>query len=164
MIPEAPGSAQAAPNPTERLGRGGMVEVRALSSPLCAREEIAVIFSAVWPLIFPLRKPWLEAAPGKALDGTRARGYRIWAPVSPSSASPRTGKVPSKTGKRASGCEKTNFCFIFLTLLGLNFVGHTLSMQPASIPRQGKAKEIKSSRWDTEIKLTSCDFDIFNHW
>lgn len=73
-----------------------------------------MIFTAVWALIFSLGKPWLGAAPGKALDGTRARGYRIWAAVSPSSASPRTRKVPLKTGKRGSGYEKANFFFFFL--------------------------------------------------
>lgn len=100
LIPGAPGSAQRAPNPTERLGRGVWVEVRALSSILFAREATLMVLTAVWPLILSLRKPWLEAAPGNALDGTRARGYGSWAAVSPSSASPRTGKVPSKTGKK----------------------------------------------------------------
>lgn len=55
------------------------MEVRVLFyyCTLFAREAITMIFTAVWPLILSLRKPWLEAAPGKALDGTRARGYGI---------------------------------------------------------------------------------------
>lgn len=133
------------------------VGVRALSSTLFAREAITMIFTAVWALIFSLGKPWLGAAPGKALDGTRARGYRIWAAVSPSSASPRTRKVPLKTGKRSSGYEKADFFFlIFPYAAGLCCLGQTLSMQPASIPRQGKGpweEPKKSNHMDGTLKL-----------
>lgn len=74
LIPGDPGLAQATPSPTERVGRGGWMEVRVLGSTLFAGGAITMIFTAVWALILSLRKPWLEAAPGKALDGTRTRG------------------------------------------------------------------------------------------
>lgn len=139
------------------------VGVRALSSTLFAREAITMIFTAVWALVFSLGKPWLGAAPGKALDGTRARGYRIWAAVSPSSASPRTRKVPLKTGKRGSGYEKANFFFFNFslcrwTLLPWSDPVHAARIHPKTGKRAlGRAKEIKSYGWNTEIKLTSCD-------
>lgn len=164
LIPGAPGSAQRAPSPTERLGRGVWVEARALSSILFAREATVMGFTAVWPLILSLRKPWLEAAPGKALDGTRARGYGSWAAVSPPPHPPERGKCPQKQAKRASGCEKTNFCLVFLTQLLWSDPVHAASIHPKAGKRAlGRAKRIQSSGWNTEIKLSSCDFEVINH-
>lgn len=74
------------------------------------------------------------------------------------------GKCPQKQAKRASGCEKTNFCLVFLTQLLWSDPVHAASIHPKAGKRAlGRAKRIQSSGWNTENKLSSCDFEVINH-
>lgn len=96
-------------------------------------------------------------------EGTRwhqSQRIRDLAAVSASPASPRTREVPSKTGKRAPGCAKPHlfiyFIFNFPNAAGSSHLCLTLSMQPTSIPRQGKGpweEQKKSNHLDGILKL-----------
>lgn len=76
------------PTPWKSWGRGDTTYRWRLGLSAAANEVIMTIFNAFWPLTLYLGEPRLGAAHGKALDGTKARGYGLGDAIAPSAASP----------------------------------------------------------------------------